>query len=418
MTTLPPRFVLAAAFVASAAAGCSQSPGQAPPAAAEKPRAEADLGRTTLSADAAASLGIGTEPARTGRVQARLTLTGWVVPRPGREVTVTAEAAGYVRAAGPLPVVGLPVTGDQELLRLEPVPSPVERIQMAALKRGFESELAKARESVGVAESEHRRLEELVGQKLRGQQDLEQALARLKHAQEDLRAAEYKCNLFAGPPGQPTVHLPPLTLRAPFAGTVLALHASPGQYVVAGAPLVTLADLSEPWVRVPVPENDLPRLQGRKNALVSLRGGDPAAAVEAPAVALVPQVDPAKHTADMMYELKRPPDGAALARDQMVTAQVPVAGEREEALVPYAAVVFDAYAGTWIYIDVTAGGAKERVYERRRVELGPSEGGEVAVRPPPKAGERVVTAGAAALFSREFYKPPVAAPKPPADDDD
>jgi len=44
------------------------------------------------------------------------------------------------------------------------------------------------------------------------------------------------------------------------------------------------------------------------------------------------------------------------------------------------------------------------------VELGAPAGDDVAVRPGLSRGTRVVTAGAAALFSREFHRPPVPEP--------
>jgi RND family efflux transporter MFP subunit len=404
-------------------AGCPQRP-DAPPAAApavEKPKPEADLARTTVSTAMASSLGVRTEPVRTGPVQEHLTLTGWVMARPGNEVTVTAPLAGYVRAANGrgVPVAGLAVAAGQELVQLEPVLAPLEQVQLAALKRGYESELTKAREAVAVAQSEYDRVKDLVLQKLRGQQDLEQAHARLKSVQEDLAAALDKKRMFAdGPDG--AAYLRPVSLKAPRAGTLLTLHVAPGQYVAAAAPIATIADLSSPWLRVPVPEGDLPRLHTRTPARVTLRTPPTPAgpsSFEVAPVALVPQVDPVKHTADMLYELK-PAAGLAFARDQTLTVQVPVGSERLEALVPYAAVVFDAYAGTWVYLERKSAKDGERLFERKRVELGPTIGDDVVVRPALKTGERVVVAGAAALFSREFHKPPSSQPGAKVEDDD
>jgi multidrug efflux pump subunit AcrA (membrane-fusion protein) len=193
------------------------------------------------------------------------------------------------------------------------------------------------------------------------------------------------------------------------------VHVSPGQYVPAAAPLVTVADLSRLWVRVPIPENDLPRVARKEPAEVSLKSASNgsakarAQALTAQPVAIVPQVDLTRHTADLIYEL---PANAAehgiLAKDQMVTVSVPLGGRRTETVVPYSAVVFDAYAGAWIYLDRTTDKSPQCVYERRRVELGPRVNDRIVIRiVDDMAGERVVTAGAAALFSREFHKPPV-----------
>src|SRR5262249_49009868 len=179
--------------------------------------------------------------------------------------------------------------------------------------------------------------------------------------------------------------------------TVLTLNVSPGQYVPAAAPLVTIADLSQLWVRVPVPEQYLPRLDRDRPVTIVLKSANGADltkadrridSFEAKPVAAVPQVDTIRHTADMLYELT--PDPAKrllLAKDQMVTVYVALGQQKEETVLPYSAVVFDAYAGTWIYLDKTPEGAKQHVFERRRVELGPTVEGGVVVRPKLKAGE-------------------------------
>ena len=70
-------------------------------------------------------------------------------------------------------------------------------------------------------------------------------------------------------------------------------------------------------------------------------------------------------------------------------------------MVPYDALVFDAHAGAWVYLDKTPQGASTHVYERRKVQLGPTAGQEVAVRdaegkPACAKDERVVVEGAGA----------------------
>jgi hypothetical protein len=114
----------------------------------------------------------------------------------------------------------------------------------------------------------------------------------------------------------------------------------------------------------------------------------------------------------------------------MVTVLVPLNGGKleNELVVPYEAVVFDAYGSAWIYFELTPAGATQHLYERRRVELGPNvtlperayEGTRdgVVVRLSERSSEKVVTAGASALFSREFHKPPVAADAASTVDDD
>jgi hypothetical protein len=401
-------------------AGCT--PGSAkqtttPPAKTEKPRVESDLARITLTEEAAKSLGIQTKLPRTGEIQDQLILPGWVMVPPGNEVTLTASVAGYVLAAeqSPHPMPGRTVAEKQVIFRIRPVLSPLERIQLATLKRGVEGEMAKATESVALAQKEFKRITDLHEQKLRSQQEVEQAGTRLRLAREDEKAAKDKLELF-GKTGENST-LPPVNVVSPRTGTVLSLLASPGQYVPTAAPLATVADLSQLWLRVPIPEADLPRLDRKAPATILFRprSGQATSPLRVPPVALVPAVDAVRRTADVIYELPSTAHEKGLAaRDQMVQVGIPVDGKQKESMVSYAAVVYDAHGGAWIYIDRTTDEGKGRLYERRRVELGPMAGDEVAVRmvgssgtiePACKADDRVVVTGAGVLFSREFYKP-------------
>jgi multidrug efflux pump subunit AcrA (membrane-fusion protein) len=403
----------------------------APPAAGgAKPKTEADLVRLRLTRREVKSLDVRSAPATMAKVQEQLKIHGFVMARPGSEVVLTAPVAGYVRAPTTpenLPVPGRTVQEKAELFRLEPVLSPVEKTQYAStlvqlytLRRGIEGELAKARDSVDVSKLETKRMTGLVKDKLRGEQDLEQASARLKFAETDLAAAEGKLKIFAENVGQiEKEQSQPLSITAPLTGQVLALNVSPGQFVQASAPLATIADLDAPWLRVAVSEQDLQRIDYHSPATIQI--GNPPLTFLAQPVGLVPRVDPLRHTADILYDLgkatapvgKRPP---VYARDQMLTVLLPLDNKRPESVVPASAVVNDYHGSAWVYLEV-GGDDKGRVYERRRVDVGARVEQGLVVRPGLSSNDKVVFSGAAALFSREFYRPPVAG-KPVADDDD
>src|SRR5262249_36589507 len=147
--------------------------------------------------------------------------------------------------------------------------------------------------------------------------------------------------------GKQGAKLPPTVLTAPRSGRVLAVLVSPGQYVSAAAPLLTFADLGRLWVRVPVPEYDLPPIQQGKPATVYLpgtaaglqaNGGVPNGGRRTHVAAFkatVHQVDPVRHTADLLYELPPEADKSGLfAKDQMVAVLLPLGGEEEETVVP------------------------------------------------------------------------------------
>ncbi|MGH7570856.1 MAG: HlyD family secretion protein [Gemmatimonadota bacterium] len=51
------------------------------------------------------------------------------------------------------------------------------------------------------------------------------------------------------------------TVRAPFRGTVTIRHREPGETVAAGAPVVSVIDLDDRWVRIYVPEDQIGRVR-------------------------------------------------------------------------------------------------------------------------------------------------------------
>src|SRR5262245_1367931 len=97
------------------AAGCSGSAAKPTGGTAEKVKVEGDLAFTTISKKAFVSLDIKVEPIKVTEVNERLTLTGWIMAKPGHEVTLTAPAAGYVRFVnGGAPVADQDVTKGEQ----------------------------------------------------------------------------------------------------------------------------------------------------------------------------------------------------------------------------------------------------------------------------------------------------------------
>jgi multidrug efflux pump subunit AcrA (membrane-fusion protein) len=408
--------------------GCNRAPAPAPATPAEKPKVESDLSKTTLPAISAQALGIVTEPVRIMPVDHVLRLTGIVTSPFGYDANITAPLAGVVKLPpeGKLPEPGRAVNEGDVLFLIEPVLGPTEAAQFSVLRLTVESEKAKAAEAERVAKLDYERIEALRAMQLRSQQDSEQAHVKWLSAEADLKSANAKLLALSQA-------LRPV--KCPRAGTLLSVTVTPGQTVAAAAPLAQVADLSRLWVRVAVPESDLPRINARQPVVVDLRPTGTGGArlnrylYDAVPIALVPQVDPIRHTADLYYELTPAsreqrirhaaamiatsawsaavaPASTLFARDQMLTIPVPLDERKPECVVPASAIIFDAYGSAWIYV-VLKTDASTHTYERRRVEVGSAVAGGVVVRPPCKEGERVVSVGAGALFSREFFKPPV-----------
>jgi len=58
-------------------------------------------------------------------------------------------------------------------------------------------------------------------------------------------------------------------VRSPLAGIVLSKNAEPGEYVAAGTPVVTIADLQEVWLRGYIAETDLGRVKPGQRAVLT-----------------------------------------------------------------------------------------------------------------------------------------------------
>jgi HlyD family secretion protein len=65
------------------------------------------------------------------------------------------------------------------------------------------------------------------------------------------------------------VNLDYTVLRAPFAGVITVRQGEPGEVVVPGTPVATLADLDRIWLRAYIPETDLGRIRWGQEAVVT-----------------------------------------------------------------------------------------------------------------------------------------------------
>jgi HlyD family secretion protein len=123
--------------------------------------------------------------------------------------------------------------------------------QMDLVKEGPRQEdIAQARASY--AQSEQRYALVRKGPR---REDIEQARARLEQARQSLGVAETRLGY--------------ATLVSPMSGVVLSKSVEPGEFVSAGTPVVTVADLENIWLRGYVNETDLGRVKLGRGARVT-----------------------------------------------------------------------------------------------------------------------------------------------------
>jgi HlyD family secretion protein len=163
------------------------------------------------------------------------------------------------------------------LAELEAGSRPQEIAAAAASLRSSEAELA-------AAKLEALRQQELRTKAVISERELEAADARLKIAEARAAEVSERLKLVREGPRAETIRqararvdqaraaislaetqLDNTRLSCPLTGTVLSHNIEPGEFVSAGTPVVTVADLLHPWVRVYLGEPELGRVrQGRK----------------------------------------------------------------------------------------------------------------------------------------------------------
>jgi len=168
-------------------------------------------------------------------------------------------------------------------------------------------------------------------------------------------------------------------LRAPFAGSVRERHATPGQYLAAGAPVVTIVKINPLRLRLSISERESAAVRLGQAVRVTLEGDS---VVHIGRVARIsPAIEEASRTLSIEAEVANPSGQlrpGAFANAEVVTDSVGTA-----LLVPASAVV--SFAGVDKVFVVADGKAAER-----RITVGRREADRVEILTGVTAGDRVV----------------------------
>ena len=384
------QMIVALATVLVTIAGCDRKPAAAPPpkpATVAAPVKEAQLTTVTLTPDAEKRLGIVTIAVER-KVLARTRVVGGEITAPsGQAIAITAPVAGTLQAAGSVPLAGGIVTKGQLLFRLAPLPAS-ERESPVIAQQAIDTATARREAAALKAQRAAQLLKDGAGSR----RQLEEAQAELAIAEADLKAAGDRRAL-AGNSGTSESGV---RIESPQSGVIQAVHVRTGQAVPASTPLVDIVHVANVWVRVPLYAGEARDVDATAPARI-LALGDPADADGALAkpIAAPPSGDPSTAGVDLYYAMPnpnqrfRPGERVAVA----LTRRDSAAGT----VVPKAALLHDAYGGTWVYV------AREpRVYARVRVVVTDISGALAILSEGPAVNARVVTDGAAELFGVEF----------------
>jgi RND family efflux transporter MFP subunit len=359
----------------------------AKPASVNAPVKEAQLTTVTLTPEAEKRLAVVTEPVERRTVPRTRVLGGEIAAPSGASLAITAPIAGTLQAPPAVPIAGSAVSRGQMLFRLMPI-QPSERDATVDAQQAAETASAR-REALAL---KVQRAERLVKDGAGSRRALEEAQAELAVAEADLKAARDRIALAT----RSGTSQGGVVLESPDTAIVQDVHVREGQAVAAGAPLIDLVRLATVWVRVPVYAGEAASIDASAPAQVLLLGEAPdAEGVLARPIPAPPSADAATAGVDLFYAMANLNE--RFRPGERVAVRLPRRESDTGLVVPKAALLHDAYGGTWVYV------AREPlVYSRQRVVVTDVSGPFAVLSQGPAEGMRVVTDGAAELFGVEF----------------
>ena len=308
-------------------------------------------------------------------------------PPAGGESAVTSPIDGVVKLAASSrswPFVGLHVDKGTPLFRVVPLVAP-ER-SLASL----ESELSTLATELEAARARRGRLEELLALEASSQREVEEARTRAETLEARWQAAARDLEAARSSRGGATGGEDGITLRAPFAGQVAAVSATPGATLTAGDSLARLVRTDPVWIEVAMAPKD-----ARKMVTAGLRGivledseSEPVRIDDGLSlVSVAPELSPRTGTVAVFIEA---PGSSGLALGSTVAAQLLLAEEQTGIVVPATALVDDGGVSV-VYLQLSG-----ESFVRQEVTVLAREGDRVMLdRLVP--GQRLVTRGGDAI---------------------
>ena len=304
-----------------------------------------------------------------------------IQPRTGGQADVTTPVAGRVADDLPARPVGSSVSRGDALAEIIPHSGHGED------RPELELAVAEAHSALELTRADRARVERLVAAgALPARRRLETRVAE-STAEARLEAAEqHLAQLDATRTGQGEGDRDTrFVLRAPLSGVVAESHATPGASVEEGARLFQLVAVDRVHVVGALPEAALARVDGLTGAELEVPGFDAPLKLDR-LVAIGRVLHRQARTVPIIYELRSP--DRRLAIGQAVSLRIFASQATTAITVPESAIVDDAGQPV---VFVQVGGES---FERRPVQLGNRESGQVQIAGDVAAGDRVVVHGA------------------------
>lgn len=333
-----------------------------------------------------------TEEVTPRELLATLTLHAEVKPATGGEAHITAPVGGRVLAPGKgAPVLGHTVEPGEPLALVVPLhPSGTNRTEL-------ESGIKTAHAELAAAEQELTRVQDLYQDRIVPKRRVEQTQKDVAVLQARLAATRSQLALLDtsqvldGKALSPSLER--FILRAPIAGTVVAVQMTPGALIEAGYDLLTLVDLEQVWIEGRMFEPDIPKVRTVEQARFTTPALSEPMALATPHARLVTVgsvIDPTTRSVPLIIEVRNA--DARLKIGMRGELTVPTGERVRDLAIPLSALVDEK--GIPIAFVQAAG----ETFARRELTLGVQSDGYVQVKAGLTEGERVVTTGAYRVY--------------------
>jgi len=320
------------------------------------------------------------------KVEAPISLTGEIKFDERQVAHISTQTEGVIRKVS----VGLGerVKKGQPLVELESV--------------GFgqaESEYLEAQATLELARRNHDRQLELRKEGITSEREYLEAKQAYDAAQIRVRSAGDKLVQLGLPPGELASlggrGRTRLTLRAPADGTVLMLHAVPGEIAKSEEPLLTVGDLTSLWLWADLYERDLARVADQQDerqlqTVVTVKAF-PGEEFPGKVDFVGPTMDPATRTVKVRIALANAK--GRLRPGMFAAVRLFLPGTEETLAVPTAAVLEDE-GRAFVFVQ-----HHDDYFVRRPVQRGRAWGGWVEIEQGLTGGETLVAAGSFLLKS-------------------
>ena len=191
--------------------------------------------------------------------------------------------------------------------------------------------------------------------------------------------------------GQPNIRL---SIYTPLSGVVIEKMVQEGQYVEAGMPLFSVADLSQVWAELELYENEFASIRvGQPVSIMSQ--SYPGQSFRGKVTFVYPFLDPKTRTVKVRVELANP--GLKLKPDMFVNATVKVP-LGSGVVVPVTAVM-DTGRRQVVWVESQPG-----MFEPRDVKVGARDGDRIQIISGVNAGEKVASSGGYLIDSEAQLK--------------